>query len=730
MSENFNTAVREIGSTRPRVRSRLKFSFQEFGGKRCCVLEDPLTSKFFRIGLSEYFFISFLDGKVTFDEAFARSSIAGGAESISEREALSLVSWLAENNLADFGTTTVGLLEEKAAKQQRVQWQKFTNLLFIKIPLFQPEAFLEKIYPKLRWVCGWPFFALWAALVSIALVQLVWSWDLFGRTSVGFLAPENWLWLGLIWTFLKVIHEFWHALLCKHYGGKVREAGLFLILFLPVGYVDATSSWGFPYKWQRMHVAAAGMFIELMIAAIAILVWSATDDGLVNHLAYNTAIMASVLTLLFNANPLMRFDGYYLLSDWLEMPNLSSNSQQMVTRLTKKWILGLPRIDLPDFRERETWILICYGVAAFIWKIIITLSIFIAASVMFKGLGLIIVLIALAGMAIPMLNKFYLYLKEGSGSERPVLKTVLPRLGGIALVLLIIAFFPMHPSIKSQAIIELGNLSIIRSQTGGFITKAHIQHKSSVRQDQLLVTLRDRDQEVSVEQLGLKIKAQEARSRLVYGEKDVAAYQSEAVALDALKKQFEERQADLDTLQVRAPADGYVVAPKLEQLVGTFIKPGQEILRVGNLPANELKILVPQEEVDAYRQHVDYPIEVKVKGRSTVYEAILKRVTARASREIKYPALTSAGGGSLPIVNASKEEKNSQREEAQTEMLDSYFEATALISGRKLIDLNGGEVARVRFSSREGQAVWYYLYSKASRALGRLIRTAESATDI
>ena len=155
------------------------------------------------------------------------------------------------------------------------------------------------------------------------------DWQRFSAGSAGILAPGNWWSLAAAWFVLKLGHEISHAAVCKKYGGTVREMGLIFILFAPVAYVDVTSCWRFSSKWHRIHTAAAGMYAELFLAALAVFGWSA-ESAVVQHLLHNVVFMASLTTILFNANPLMRFDGYYLLTDLVDVPNLYSQGTQWV----------------------------------------------------------------------------------------------------------------------------------------------------------------------------------------------------------------------------------------------------------------------------------------------------------------------------------------------------------------------------------------------------------------
>ena len=202
-------------------------------------------------------------------------------------------------------------------------------------------------------------------------------------------SPHNWLSMAIVWVLLKIAHELAHALACKRYGGEVRDMGLVFILFAPAAYVDVTSCWRFSSKWQRMHVAAAGMYVELVLAAMAAIAWSQTDSLVVRHWLFNVILMASVSTLLFNANPLMRFDGYYLLADLLEIPNLSPEGSRFVQQLGSRIFFG----SRPAGQSPLGWrgcSFACYGLAAWLWRLAVCGSLLAASAILWQGAGLML----------------------------------------------------------------------------------------------------------------------------------------------------------------------------------------------------------------------------------------------------------------------------------------------------------------------------------------------------
>lgn len=705
--------VREIGSVRPRLRSSLRFIFQEFGGERCCVIEDPLTSKFHRVGLAEYRFLRRLDGTATFSEAFARASLESGAEALTEREAIGVLSWLVENRLADLG----GSIPEDALHASRgrkiaARVKNAVNVLFVKIPLGRPDELLDRVYPFFKYFCGRWFFAVWLVMGAVGLGHLAADRDRFVAGTEGVLAPNNWLWLLVAWAGLKVWHEFWHGIVCKHHGGHVREAGVQLILMTPLGYVDATSSLAFPSKWARMHVAAAGMYGEMFLAAVAAVVWARTGAGVVNTLAMNVMVTASAVTLLFNLNPLMRFDGYFLLIDLLEKPNLATRSSQLVSALGRRWLLGAPAAS-PDWGAADTWIRLVYGVAAMIWRVLVVVGLAAAAALLFKGGGLLFAISGLLFWIAPMAASAWKTLsgKGGAGGVRPWVAVT--RCGALAAVLLAAGLYPLRLDIAAPGVVRHEGEAILRAEGPGFLRTIRTGDGARTREGELLVALENPELEKKLEALEIEHRRQDFKRRMALIERTPAEYEAEVAVLGALRSQYVQQLAYVETLDMRAPRAGVVQAPLLERMRGRFVRTGDELLRVVDPAAMEVAIPISQDDVEAFRRRLDQPVEVLLEGRGMVFSGRLHRISGRASGDLENPALTSIAGG--PLAVKQRASARGSRPEQAYELAQAVFWGDIRLPQEAAAVLRAGERARVRFRSDEGRSL-------VERAGGRLMR--------
>ena len=716
-----NRSVREAEMLRPRLREGLRFSIQEQSGRRVCVVEDSVTSRFHRVGLEEYAFFRELDGSRTMASILARLARDGGGESFTEAEALHMVRWLKDNHLLAVESARSGGDREHSERTLRsaVTW---LNPLVLKLPLARPDRFFSAVAPWLRPALGGFGFLVWLGVVLAGAAHLGMNWARFTRGFDGIFARDNWLWLFAVWAVLKAMHEFSHGIFCKHFGAAVREIGAIFIVFVPMGYVDATASLGLPSKWRRIMVAAAGLYLEFFLAAIAAIVWARTDAGMLNTLAHNAVVTGTVLTLFFNANPLMRFDGYYILSDLLEIPNLATHGRGWLMRVAN-WLLLNVRGQKPKpLATREDWIVAIYGVASWCWQIVMLAGLLVGASVALRGGGLLLAVVAAVGWIALPLWRFVESLASGVGSGGGKWPTALIR-GGIAAALIAGALFvPFQRSVSSPGVVELADTRVLRAECAGFVGAIHVRDGDAVESGQLLVELRNDEAASRLAQSRLDLQQQELRARMAYARGDVAEFQAEQAKAGALRAAVVSHESYVATLQIRAPFAGRVSNRQLAQMPGAFLKTGDEVLQLGRTDGSEVKIAVSEEQEPHFRSAAELPVNVRIAGRSGTFLATLIRVEARASRTLIHPALTALAGGPLPLRRTDAESQEDPNRATQYELASPHFTAVARLDTPGAFAI--GEMARVKFRSTRRVTLLSELQRVGDRWLERYTQRA------
>ena len=710
-----NVADQVLGSVF-RVRKCLKFSTRLENGESFVTVEDPVRSKHFRIGLAEYRFIAKVNGvrsnaqilELLQAEQQSNQAESAKADHIQADQVPQIANWLLAMNLVTVNkadnANRLNAMAQQIDKAKLVGWM---NPISMKVSLFNPNRFLQGIQPATEWLFSSWIVLLWVITGVYSLSCLVSNWQRVYASSAGAFSSDGWLWLLLTWFVLKVFHETAHGIACRRYGGEVPEFGVLFLLFAPMAFVNVTSMWRFSNRWQRMVVSAAGMYIELWIAFFAIIVWSQTD-GVVASTAFSVMVMSSVTTILFNANPLMRFDGYFLLSDFLAIPNLYGKGSQWFSESVKQLFFGVPR--QTQFRVNERFAVAVYGVMSFFWKISISLGLIIAASVLLQGAGLVLSGIGVVlWFGLPIARQIALLTSKESQFSINKVRTGISVLCLAGLVAAGFYVFQAPATKSAPAIVQFCNESIIRSDASGFVTAIHVVEGQNVVKGDLLLELTN--PELANELVDLTRLQDEARiqSRIYQQEGNQAMMQAENKRALRLTAQIVEKQAAAEGLKVSANCDGVVVARELQNRLGSFVERGDQILTLAKLVDKEVVVSVDQSEYDAAVWASGKQLRLMFPGRPVV-NATLVSINPRASTTPTFPSLTATMGGSLAVRPASN--SSSSEGDPNFELLSPRFDVTVAVPESFGQEILAGQRGQAYFESTE-QSLASYLYLAA-----------------
>ena len=707
MQQAHHTTV-DLSSSRLTLREELTFHLQEYQKQECYLIEDELNSKYYRIGLSEYQLISQFDGLTSVGEATARNAAAMGDQALSEQDATTLCKWLIDSQLA---TTTAsrssGRLTETFQESDRRKKMARLNPLTPKFPLFNPQRLLQKVNGLFGWIFSLPVFAVWCIVVLIGCYSVFGNWNQVFSSQQQVLDSSNWIWLGLTWIVLKVLHEFGHGMACQRFDGEVREAGIVMILAIPLPFVDVTSSWRLRSKWRRIFIAAAGMYVEIFIAAIAAIVWSQSDPGVLRSQAWNIVLAGSFTTLIFNANPLMRFDGYYMLSDWLEMPNLGTHAQAWSKWLGKRFYLGMD-VRQPTWPEGRGVIVGVYAILSLVWKVLICVGLALAAEAMFFGAGIVLAVLAVVMWVVVPIYKLlsFIFVDRGTGSPPSRIRFCVTTLAVAVIGYAFLNYTPWHARITAPAVVQFRDHAEVRSITGGFVTEVVVRPGQQVREGQTIARMRNEELELQVHSLQLEAESSEIRARQLMDSRQIAALQAERENLSALRQQLSERREQLGALEIRAGIAGIVIGENLDSMVGRWLAPGETVCAIGSSGPKELLALVDQNDIDLFRGHQGADVRAHVWGQGQLMRpAKLTRIVPRASTSLPHDAFSAANGGSLPVKYAADEQSEPSFEAAALELVEPRFSASVSVDDEESHRLRAGQKAQVSFRASRG-SVW------------------------
>ena len=349
------------------------------GGEAGWTLKDPLSLAYFRLREAEYSVFRLLDGRKTYSDVLEALRRQFPAEGWSLENLKAFVGSLVQSGLLTSLMPGQGrsIAKRQELSSRRARLGLLSSLLSFRWRGIDPEPLLRRVEPWTRWAFRPVTFAACASLIVLALLLVTLRWDTLVRRlpdATALFGLGNLVPLVVVFIGIKLLHELGHVLTCRHFGGECHELGIQVLMFVPLFYGDVTDAWMVSRRWPRIAISAAGIFVELVLASIATLLWWSSVPGLLNSIFLNVMLVCSVNTLLFNGNPLLRYDGYYVLADWLHLPNLAMQARQTVMSLWERVITGDGDDDV-ELDSRRWWTLSIYGVLSAVYRLFVTIGI-------------------------------------------------------------------------------------------------------------------------------------------------------------------------------------------------------------------------------------------------------------------------------------------------------------------------------------------------------------------
>jgi putative peptide zinc metalloprotease protein len=454
--------------------------------------------------------------------------------------------------------------------------------------------------------------------------------------------------MWLTFPFLKAFHEFGHAFAIKRFGGEVHEMGMMLLVLTPIPYVDASSASAFRTKWERIMVGAAGMAVELFIAAIALFIWINVEPGTMRAILYNMIFIAGVSSLLFNGNPLLRYDAYYILGDFLEIPNLGPRGLQYLGYLAQHYLFGLRNVEPPLLASGERFWFVIYTVASFAYRIFIYASIILFIASKFFVAGMLLAGWAAVSMIVWPATKGIKFLFSSPRLGRKRARAILASSVALAGIVAIVSLLPIPLSTKAEGVIWIPENSFVRAGTEGFIDRLIAAPGSKVRQGEPLI-------ECSDPLLPSRIRVLESKLRelkALYDTQILSDRVQAGITSEEMRNvtgQLDDARQRASELTVHSSAEGTFFSPMAQDLPGRFVKRGELLGYVLDPSTITARVVVSQSDVDFVRQRTSgAKIRFPEKIAETI-RAVMKREVPAATDQLPGKALSQEGGGEIAI---------------------------------------------------------------------------------
>ncbi|MCX5660106.1 MAG: PqqD family peptide modification chaperone [Planctomycetota bacterium] len=647
----FSMSWSRVSRLTPTLRPQVQMHRQLYHGEPWHILNDPVTNNFFRLNPVAHHLVGLLDGRRSIDEVWRLTLERFGDAAPTQNEVIGLLGQLNESNLlrVDLPADAAPLLKRQQRRRIRQIGGQFLSILSLKFPLFNPDRFVTWLQPVFRPFLSRFGLVLWLLWVVGCFVYFIPNISGFLNNVDSVLDPNNWLWMMVIFLGIKSWHELGHAMVCKRFGGAVPEVGVMLLVLLPAPYVDATSSWNFPSKWHRLLVGAAGMMFELVIAGVAVVVWLNTEaHTLPKQLAYNTIFLASITTILFNANPLLRFDGYYMLSDLTEVPNLYERAGRQLRWIAQRYLFGMTNVPPTSTIFFEQVFLVVYGIASQIYRVVVMFGISLFVATQIPTLGLIIgVWAVIAWAAIPAV-KFIHWLIAGPSLHEHRFRAVTVSLLLFAAAVVGLGVIPAPDHRRADGVIESAQRADLAVDSDGFVTEVNVEAGQRVKIGEVLLvaenpTLLSRQKELQAQLEGLRLAQRQTLA------KEPLAAQMNLPRIAAVEESLADVTARLKSLTVIAPQDGVIVGGFLQQLKGQYLKRGQVFAHIDDPADLRVTAMVDQAHATSPFLGGIKDVELRTAGRipQVIHGTVLHQFDGGRT-ELPHRSLGYAAGGSIP----------------------------------------------------------------------------------
>jgi putative peptide zinc metalloprotease protein len=703
----------------------------EYQGIGSYVIKDPVGLKYHRLHQEQFGVLCLLDGTRNLDDVRTELIRSFPTLNVTLNDVQQLITDLHEKGLLQsqrFGRGAA-LLKHRNKQRNEKFWAFLRNLLYVRLPGWDPERVLQWLHPRLAWIYSPWAVALCVTLVAASLTLVATEFGEFRRRLPEFqqfFTMRNMVYLWITVGLTKILHEFGHGLTCKHFGSECHQMGVMLLVFSPTLYCDVSDAWMMRNKWHRIWIGAAGMYVETVLSAIAIFIWWNTNPGLLHYLCLNVFFVSTVSTVIFNANPLMRYDGYFMLADFLEVPNLRPKADKMLSEKFAWYCLGIEQRPDPFMPETGRHWFVTFAIAAAIyrWVIVFGITLFLYRVLKPYGLQSIGIFLAVASLAAVLGNIVYSVYRIISAPRSDPMDVRKMTVTGIIIAALLVGALliplPLHE--EMVFLVEPLDVAHVYATTPGRLSEVRVAPGDRVSKGDLLVKLTNREKEQKRRNLEMQRDIEEQEVTVDQALQDRAQEHVARTILDGTVKQLADYDRELAQLELRAPCDGVVVAAprvpeptqaELSRQLGRWYGNPLDAENLGCLLTERTHVLsiAPKPDYNAV-MYVDQGDrnDVKIGQRVQIqfehvsdrtYHGTIDRISDREA-EVAPEVLSNKAGGELSTVADSK---------GHERLTNSAYQATVRLD-EDADFLRSGMRGRARFTVERRSAfdwIWRYL---------------------
>lgn len=663
----FGQSWYRVAEIKPRLRSHIQFHHHVYRGSDWYVLQDFCSGKFHRFSKESYLIIGMMNGERTMAEIWDAACETLGDDMATQDEVIHLLSYLHQADILQSDMPPdIADLGDRNKREKMQQWYaRLRSPAAMNFGLLDPDSFLNHTSLVARLIFSRVGAALWCLTVLLALTLLGLHWkELAANVTERILSAENLALLALVYPLSRVLHELGHAYAVKRWGGEVHEMGIMFVVFFPLPYVDASWSSGFPSRRSRMIVGAAGIFMDVFLASLAMIVWVLAEPGTVRVVAYNVLFICGLSTLFLNGNPLIRFDGYYVLSDWLEIPNLADRSSRYFSYLIKRRLFGIKNQTVQEHTYGERVWLAVYAVLSFLYRIFITFGIvfFIAGRFFFIGVVLAI-WAGISTLVIPPVMSLRQTMNEISGMRKKQREIAVVVCAVCVALLAAVLFTPFPSFTVTEGVVSAPEEGRVYAGADGFVVKVLTPSGTHVKKGDPLLYCDSPELQAEIKVYTASLNEAQVRLRIAEADDpvEVGSIRDELQRVSAKLERARERASEM---VVRSPADGVFILPAEEDWPGRSVRAGSPVGYVTDFSRTIVSVIANQSDIDKIRSDT-----LRIEGRlaespQIVYPAQILRETPEASKDMPSLALSVQGGGKVALDPDSREPQESNAQES------------------------------------------------------------------
>ncbi len=636
-----------VARLRPRLHDQVRIHRHDYRGLIWYLLENTTSGRSHRFNPAAYQFIGLMNGRLSVQEIYDRVCAELDEFAPGQDEIIDLMGRLHEADLlkSDVRLDAEILADRKQSQQSKRARQRFANPVALRFALWDPEDFLNRHYPRVRWLFNRYVALAWLGLMIYAILQAARHWPrIEAHLEINALSPNNLLLLFLLYPLIKFLHELGHAFSAKLEGGEVHEMGVTFLLFMPVPYVNVSTATHFRDPWRRILVSAAGILVESFLAALGLLLFLAAEPGIVQSIGFNVFLIGGVSSLFFNGNPLLKYDAYYMLADALGIPNLFQRSLQYWTYLVQRYGFGLRDAASPVSAPGEARWFIAYSLASLVYRLAILW--FIVAVVVEKYFypGLLLAAWLIGAQLLLPLGRGIRFLFTSPALQRRRGRALAASGSVAVLLVVVIGLVPMPAFTVNQGVVWQPDETGLRAEHDGFVRALRVADDAWVSAGDPVVELQDPFLETEARIAEARVRELRSRYRASRAENPTAAGLV-AEELRVAESELQHIRSKTGAMRIAAIRSGRVMLLEADDLPGRYVRKGELLGFILDGESPTVRMAVSQDHIGQLRQRV-VDIRVRFAGKPGIdFSAIILRQAPEATNRLPSAALATIGGG-------------------------------------------------------------------------------------